>query len=221
MLKRAADGAAEGFWLRADRQDDGRGRQGRNWDSASGNLFASTIVRLRSGDPAASGLAFVAGVAVHAALMQTAPGIAFMLKWPNDILHDGAKLCGMLLERQSDAVIVGIGVNLLNHPTGLERPVTSLRALGLEPPPPPQEFAEILAGHFEIWLGRWRMGGLAGILNEWRKFAHAEGSKLEANLPDGERLSGHYIGVDDDGAIKLRLADGSIRAIHAGDIFLI
>jgi len=193
---------------------------GRSWESPKGNLFASTIVRLSADDPPASSLAFVAAVAVHEALREYAPDIAFTLKWPNDILIGDAKLCGMLLERRDDAVVAGLGVNLVHHPTGLDRPTTSLAAHGVVAPDP-QDFVQTLAPIFAAWLSRWRMGGLSGILVQWREYAHDAGTQLTAKLPDGEELKGQYVDLADDGALKLRLADGGIRAIHAGDIFLI
>src|ERR1700743_1737413 len=93
----ARHGAAEGLWLRAERERAGRGRQGRAWESPPGNLFASTLVSVRPGEPAAPTLALVAAVALAEA--SEAYGVTAMLKWPNDLLVDGAKLSGILLER--------------------------------------------------------------------------------------------------------------------------
>ena len=91
LLHLAAHGAREGEWLRAERQVAGRGRQGRVWESPVGNLYASTLVRLRAGDPPAASLALLAAVALHEALSLYMPGRA-ILKWPNDVMVDGAKL---------------------------------------------------------------------------------------------------------------------------------
>jgi BirA family transcriptional regulator, biotin operon repressor / biotin---[acetyl-CoA-carboxylase] ligase len=194
---------------------------GRDWESPAGNVYVSTILRIKPGDPPAPTLAFLAAVAVYRTLTDLAPDIALQIKWPNDILSgDGAKLSGMLLERSGDAVIVGIGVNLAHHPEGLPRPVTSLAALG-ENPPQPQAFVEQLASHFAALVGQWRIYGLDSILSAWRQFAHPVGTALTVNLPDGESLQGEYDGLGEDGALKLRLADGSIRAIHAADVFLV
>lgn len=194
---------------------------GRNWESPTGNLLASTIVRVRAGDPPPSTLAFVAALAVYDAVQQIAPEVAVQIKWPNDLLSsNGAKLCGMLLERAADAVVVGIGLNLVSHPRGLDRPVTDLTALGGHPPHP-QAVVEILANAFAIWLDRWRMGGMRGVAQSWQKVAHPIGTALTVKLPDGSVQEGLYAGLSDDGALQLRLADGSIRAIHAGDVFLI
>lgn len=221
LLQRAGEGAPEGLWLRADAQDGGRGRLGRTWVSPVGNLFASTIVRVRPNDPAPASLAFVAAVAVYDTLRQIAPEVIISLKWPNDVLaQDGGKLCGMLLERAGDAVVVGIGLNLVTHPRDLDRKVSDLRTLGATPPDA-QSCVEILADAFARWLAVWRQNGLPAIIRHWEAHAHARGTALSAKLPDGEDLHGLYAGLEDDGALRLSLADGTIRAIHAADIFLI
>jgi BirA family biotin operon repressor/biotin-[acetyl-CoA-carboxylase] ligase len=194
---------------------------GRVWESPSGNLFASTIVRLRPLDPPAPSLAFIIALAAIDTITQIAPQVPVVIKWPNDILSvDGAKLCGMLLERSGDAVVIGVGLNLVQHPEGLDRPVDDLTALGANCPPP-QAVVEILASAFDIWLTRWRDMGLPAILKAWQVNAHPVGTALSANLPSGEVFEGLYSGLSDDGALQLRLADGTNRAIHAADVFLI
>jgi BirA family transcriptional regulator, biotin operon repressor / biotin---[acetyl-CoA-carboxylase] ligase len=158
---------------------------------------------------------------VHDCISQIAPEIPIQIKWPNDLLSkDGAKLCGILLERIDDAIVVGIGLNLVWHPPGLERPVTDLKTLGALPPSP-QAAVEILADAFAIWLERWRIGGMSAIASSWQKLAHKVGTAVAINLPTGEQEQGLYAGLTDEGALQLRLADGSIRAIHAADVFLV
>jgi BirA family transcriptional regulator, biotin operon repressor / biotin---[acetyl-CoA-carboxylase] ligase len=221
LLARAVQGAPEGLWLRADAQDGGRGRLGRIWESPSGNLFASTIVRLRDTDPSPASLAFVTAVAVFDAVRLMAPQVPICVKWPNDILTpDGAKLCGVLLERASDAVVVGIGLNLVWHPQNLERKVTDLITRGATPPDA-QTAVEIVADVFARYLAIWRQSGLEVIVRHWEARAHPRGTALSAKLPDGEHLDGLYAGLNEDGALQLRLADGAIRAIHVADVFLI
>lgn len=216
----AATGAPEGLWLRADRQTAGRGRQGRNWVSPVGNLYASTLVRLRPSDPPAATLALVAAVALEEvvrAYLGDPRGLA--LKWPNDLLLGDAKLSGVLLERSGDAVVVGVGVNLAHHPEGLDRPVTSLAAHGAQITP--ADFLETLAEAFARWLKRWRGEGLGPLRERWTARAHPVGTALSARLPDGSAVDGLFERLDADGALILRLADGSRRVIHAGDVFLI
>jgi BirA family transcriptional regulator, biotin operon repressor / biotin---[acetyl-CoA-carboxylase] ligase len=218
---RAVQGAPEGLWLRAERQDSGRGRMGRDWDSPSGNLYVSTIIRLRSGDPAASTLAFVAGLAAFDTIRQVAPEVAIQLKWPNDVLTAARqKICGILLERAGDAVVAGFGINLAYHPANLDRPVSDLRALGANPPDA-QGVTEILADNFAMLMHDWRTKPLPTLLRRWESAAHPVGMALQIKLPDGEEIEGLFNGLSDDGALKLRLASGEIRAIHAADVFLI
>ena len=220
LLGLAESGVAEGLWLRAERQTAGRGRQGRVWESPAGNLYASTLVRLRPHDPPAAGLALVTAVALEEAVRLWLPAAAALqIKWPNDLLLAGAKLSGILLERQGNAVVIGMGVNLAHHPEALDRPTTSVAAHA--PPPPPEVFVEVLAETFARWLERWRGEGLGPVRTRWLERAHPLGTALTARLPDGESVEGLFGGLDGEGALILRLADGRTRAIHAGDLFLI
>lgn len=241
MLALARSGVAEGRWLSAGRQTAGRGRQGRDWRSPVGNVSASTLVRVRPADPPAATLALVAAVAVHETVRTFSPspfcGFAapplsrrereepptgaagLMLKWPNDLLLDGAKLAGILLERADDAVVVGIGVNLAHHPELADRATTSLTAHGITVDP--AQFVMTLADTFARWLSRWRGEGLAPVRAAWLAAAHAPGTALVARLPDGTASEGLFDGLDADGALILRLAGGERRVIHAADVFLL
>ncbi len=218
MLALAAAGAAEGSWLRAERQTAGKGRQGRAWESPVGNFYGSTLVRLRPTDPPAPTLALITVVALEEAVRVFLPTGA-TIKWPNDLLIDGAKLSGVLLERAGDAVVVGIGVNLAHHPDLPDRPATSLAAQGVAVAA--ATFAEVLAESFSRWLSRWRGEGLDPIRQRWLDRAHPTGTALTARLPDGTAHDGLFDGLTGDGALILRLADGSRHVIHAGDVFLI
>jgi BirA family biotin operon repressor/biotin-[acetyl-CoA-carboxylase] ligase len=214
----ARAGAAEGMWLRAEMQSAGRGRQGRGWVSPPGNLYASTLVRLRPGDPPAPTLALVAAVALQEAVATF--GEKALIKWPNDLLIGGAKLSGILLERHDDEVVIGFGVNLAHHPADIDRPATSLAA-ATGAAPHPDVFLPVLTESLARWLGRWRGEGLAPIRTRWLACAHPPGSALAAHLPDGETIHGLFDGLDEAGALRLRLADGRVHVIHAADIFLI
>nr|WP_238147275.1 biotin--[acetyl-CoA-carboxylase] ligase [Rhizorhabdus dicambivorans] len=219
MLALARDGAPEGSWLRAGTQSGGRGRQGRQWVSPPGNLYASTLVRRMSGDPPAPSLAMVAAVALDALLQGWLSTDRLVIKWPNDLLADGAKISGILLEGTGDAVVVGIGVNLAHHPDLPDRPATSLAVLGLSAPDP-ADFAQDLAASFAAWLARWRNEGLGVVLARWQARAHPPGSALRVNAPEGV-LEGLYEGLESDGALRLKSADGRVHVVHAGDVFLL
>jgi BirA family biotin operon repressor/biotin-[acetyl-CoA-carboxylase] ligase len=218
MLALAAAGASEGAWLRAERQTAGKGRQGRAWESPVGNFYGSTLVRMRPTDPPAPTLALVTVVALEEAVRVFLPTGA-TIKWPNDLLIDGAKLSGVLLERAGDAVVVGIGVNLIHRPELTDRPATSLAAQGVAVEA--ATFADILAESFARWLSRWRGEGLDPIRQRWLDRAHAPGTALTVRLPDGNAHDGLFDGLTTEGALILRLADGARHVIHAGDVFLI
>lgn len=151
----------------------------------------------------------MAAVALHEIVRGHAPDVR--IKWPNDLLVRGAKLAGILLERQGDAVIVGFGVNLAHHPEGLDRPATSL-----DPPIAPGPFLERLAAAFAAWLRRWRDDGVVPIRAAWLAAALPLGTPLVTH--DG---AGAFDGLDESGALRLRLAGGAVRVIHAGDVFLV
>ena len=214
LLDAARTGAPEGLWLRAERQMGGRGRAGRTWLSPPGNLYASTIVRLHPGEPEAATLALVAAVALDEIASAYAPG-KLQIKWPNDLMAAGSKLAGILLERAGDAVVIGFGVNLAHHPENLDRPTASLAALG-GGVPDPAVFLTDLAEAFARWLGRWRGEGLVPVRARWLQRAHPIGSALRTTEGDGL-----FEGLDQDGALLLRRADGRIETIRAGDVFLL
>ena len=155
----------------------------------------------------------VAAVALHEVASRHAPGL--LVKWPNDLTAGGAKLGGILLEREGEAVIAGFGVNLAAHPDLPDRPSTSVTALA-GAAPDPADFAEMLAEAFARWLGRWRQDGIAPVRRRWLETAHPIGTALATS--EGEGL---FDGLDETGALRLRLGDGRVRIIHAGDVFLI
>lgn len=192
---------------------------GRSWESVDGNLYCSTLVRLQPADPLPHSLALVAANAVHALVAPLCAGKA-QIKWPNDILVDGAKIAGILLERSGDAVVVGIGINVTSHPAGLDRPVTSLHALGATDAQA-GALLERLAQLFGHWLSVWRGQGLDPVRAHWLLNAHPTGTPIRVLSPDGQTVEGTFDTLDRQGMLILRLANGESRAIHAGDILLI
>ncbi len=219
LIARLSRGEAlcEGDWLIADRQDAGRGRLGRAWQDGAGNFMGSTSVLVGTGDPPAHTLALMAGIAVHQAVASHLPDSAkLMLKWPNDLLLDGAKLAGILLERRGDHVIVGVGVNLVSAPKLTDRVAVALADLGLSVSRDP--FADDLARRFDAELVLWRTAGLHATVSRWTQRGPVPGTSLVVNPATEDRILGEYRGLDADGALLLRLADGSLRAIHAGEV---
>ncbi len=209
----------EGHWLVADRQTAGRGRQGRTWFDGAGNFLASTVVQVVQTDPPPATLALVAGLAlVETVAPLIPPPHRAELKWPNDLLIDGAKLSGILLERVGAHVVVGIGVNLVTAPDLADRKTIALTKFG--PAPDRDGFAAVLARQFADELARWRTQGMESVVKRWCAFAHPVGTKLTITDSAPEPLHVTFHGLAADGALQVRLADGAVRTIHAGDVNL-
>ena len=209
-----ADSAAvEGDWLVARSQSTGRGRQGRQWQSAVGNFHGSTLIVLRPDDPPAPSLSLASGLALIDAAQIAAPGAGLQLKWPNDLLLGGAKLAGILLERSGDRIVAGFGVNLAEAPV-LEDRATAALSYKISS----QAFAPLIAAAFARALETWR--GTTSLAETWLARAHPIGTSLTVNAAPGEQISGLFDGIEPGGALRLRLADGSVRVMHAGDVSL-
>lgn len=221
LLARLVEGehVPEGYWLVAARQTAGKGRQGRRWFDAPGNFMGSTVVHLSDRDAPPATLSFVAALAVYETVLPYLPGSReLLLKWPNDVLLGGEKFCGLLLEREGPSAVVGIGINLAVAPDVADRRTRAVSQFA--PSPGVETFAYRLAEQFDVELARWRQFGLEPILNRWRVAAHPLGTPLTVHEPSGTLLSGAFDGLEPDGALRLRLEDGTARVIHAGDVTL-
>lgn len=222
----ADEGEAGPVWIVADRQTAGRGRRGREWESPTGNFTGTLFLRPHCDIRKASELSFVAGLAIHEAvssLMGPAKAAALKLKWPNDVLHDGRKLSGILLESASAGggeitwLAIGMGVNLAVYPENPAYPATALRALGIEVSV--AEALEALALSFDAWLSIWRQeNSFATVRDAWLARAKGVGGAITVRLAD-ETFDGVFLGLAQDGALQVRCADGSLREVSAGDVF--
>jgi BirA family biotin operon repressor/biotin-[acetyl-CoA-carboxylase] ligase len=210
----------------ARRQTAGVGRRGRAWDSGEGNLTATLLLTLDKSAAEAGQLAFVAGVAAAEAIGAYVPHSLVNLKWPNDVLVDGRKACGMLIESGAAPnggvwAAVGVGINLATYPEAVERPATALAehlSHKVTRAPTPDEALGVLAEAFDAALSLWLTQGFEPIRQAW--LAHATGldGPCTARL-ERETLSGVAEGLDADGALLLRLPGCALRRITAGDVF--
>ncbi len=221
--RRAEAGEGGPVWITAAVQTAGRGRRGRAWSTQRGNL-AATLLTLTDRPPAeAAQLSFVAALAAcDLADTCLGPGVA-RLKWPNDVLIHGRKAVGILVESGARAdgrlwLAVGIGVNLAHAPQDVERPATAFADHMSGPPPPPRVALEVLATAFERWRAAWATQGFPPIAAGWSERATGLGQRCEARLPN-RTLSGVAEGLEPDGALRLRLDDGGLERITAGDVF--
>lgn len=211
-------------WLRAAVQTAGRGRAGRPWSTQPGNFAGSLIWPLRCPPAIAHQLSLVVAVGLHDAVCQAAPEVApaLRLKWPNDLLLDGAKLSGTLIESTSTPdgliAVIGIGVNLAQAPEGLDRAVTSLAARGVVITP--QAFVETLSEALAATFVTWADGRDFPLIRDaWRERALPIGTAMSIKAGD-EPIAGTFGGINDDGALELELRDGTRRTFTFGDVWV-
>jgi BirA family transcriptional regulator, biotin operon repressor / biotin---[acetyl-CoA-carboxylase] ligase len=222
-LSSARGGERGPLWVVARQQTAGRGRRGNSWASPPGNLFATLLLTDPAPAECAPQLSFVAVLALHDAITACAPGLkkALTLKWPNDLLCGGAKLAGILIEseRATDAlaVAIGIGVNCQTHPAQTPYPATDLKGEGATVAA--EALFEALTACMTQRLTQWRRsGGFSEIRADWIARAAGLGGEIRARLPDKE-IIGRGEGLDEHGRLLLRLPDGSLQAIAAGEVF--
>jgi BirA family biotin operon repressor/biotin-[acetyl-CoA-carboxylase] ligase len=224
--RRAEAGDAGPVWITAGRQTAGRGRRGRPWSTEPGNLAATLLTSVRKPPAEAAQTAFVAALAVADLAERFVPAALVRIKWPNDVLVDGAKVAGILIESGTLAdgrlwLAVGCGVNLAHSPESTPYPATSLAAhlkAGVGEPPSPPEAMGAFAAFFRQWMGIWEREGFAPIARAWTERAGGLGRLCTARL-GAETVEGVAEGLDEDGALRLRVATGEVRRITAGDVF--
>ena len=210
-------------WLTAGQQTLGRGRRARNWVSPPGNLYASLCLDVSAiGDDSLAVLPLAIGVAIQDCVnaLVSSP---VRLKWPNDVLIDGAKCCGLLMERQTHAVsgavglIIGIGLNVASHPDNTPYPATHLTRHGFS-----GDIATVfdnLATSINEALYDWQVQGfVAKVRQQWMANAKGIGEPIAVHLAN-ETSRGIFEQLDEQGRLQLRLANGAIRTITAGDVF--
>lgn len=167
------------------------------------------------GDAPAQTLSLIAGLALIEAVDVAAPGQMLILKWPNDLLLSGRKLAGILLERSGNRVVIGFGVNLAFAPQIPGRDGASLSGrVSL------QEFASLLSASFGRLLLLWRRSEPALVAQAWLARAHPVGTGLTVHSGTDEMVTGHFDGIEPDGALRLRLSQGMIEVVRAGDVEL-
>jgi BirA family biotin operon repressor/biotin-[acetyl-CoA-carboxylase] ligase len=240
-LERAREADPGRLWLVARRQETGRGRRGRAWSSPEGNLAASLLLVPDCELKHAATLGFVAGLALADALAAAAPEVKprigvdsgdliggncgsngrFTLKWPNDVLADGAKLSGILLESVMldsgrFALAIGIGVNVAAHPDDTPYPATSLAALGAA-----CDAERLFLALSDAWVENerlWADGrGLAAIRDRWLGRAAGLGSEVAVRI-DGEVVRGIFETIDEECRFVIRKQDGACVTVAAGDV---
>jgi BirA family transcriptional regulator, biotin operon repressor / biotin---[acetyl-CoA-carboxylase] ligase len=220
----AAAGEQGPLWITAERQTAGRGRRGRSWISEPGNLFATLLLGCPAPLKHCAQLSFAAALATGDAVASFAPNAGVTLKWPNDVLLDGRKTAGILLEATNAAagknpsLLIGVGINLASFPELADFPPTSLAAVTGSAPAPDAVLAR-LAVRWDDWFALWHTHGFPALREAWLARAAGLGDKLTARAGERE-LYGVFEDMDQDGALLLRCADGALNRVTAGEVFL-
>jgi len=214
--RRADAGDAGPVWIIALTQTAGYGRRGRSWEQQAGD-FAGTLLFKPDGDAGALGqLSFVVSLALAATLDEYLPEDRIALKWPNDVLIDGGKAAGILLENLDGKLAIGAGVNIVTAPEAMPYRVARLVDHVGQPPAPPALGAR-LDHHFWNFYREWRDHGFAGIRASWLARAAGIGDEIIVRLPH-DAYEGVFETIDETGALILRSGEGR-RTIAAGDVF--
>lgn len=223
-LRRLAGGQEPPFIVLAERQTSGRGRRGRTWVSPFGeNLYYSLALQVDGGMRQLEGLSLVVGLALLRAL-RVAGLVSAGLKWPNDVLVDGRKVAGILLELSGDPadvchVVIGIGVNvnMLVDKGAIDQPWTSMRAeLGCLVDR--NEFVCELNRQLSLYLGLHKACGFAALRDEWQENHLWQGRNVILAM-GASPIEGVVLGVDQAGAIRLRVA-GEEQSFSGGELSL-
>jgi BirA family biotin operon repressor/biotin-[acetyl-CoA-carboxylase] ligase len=221
----ADEGAPEGLVVIADRQTAGKGRLGRQWASPGGvNLYTSILLRPPILPFEAPRLTFLSAVAVCRAI-NSCTRLQARVKWPNDVLIDGAKVAGLLNEMNAETdqvhyVVLGIGVNLNmtqeQFPADLRYPATSLLLCSGDPVSR-LEFTRTLLREIDLLYQQYLQDGSASIISAWCELCDLTGKQVTVDCSN-KVIEGTMTGLDDDGALLVRAADGTVETIYAGDV---
>ncbi len=210
----------------ARRQTAGRGRRGRVWQSGADNLAATLLLTLDIPPLQAAQIGFVAALAVGDLVETYVPPDRVRLKWPNDVLVDSRKVAGILTESGAAPgegiwISVGIGVNLISHPTDVEFPAVALAdqlRREVARAPSPEEAMDRLAACFELRFSQWLDTGFEAVRAAWLERAIGLGRPCTARLA-GQTIEGVAETLDADGALLIRLPDCGLTRVAAGDVF--
>lgn len=223
-LERARAGDRGGLWITANRQSAGRGRRGRPWVSEPGNLYASLLLVDPAKPADCANLPLVAALGVYGALKpyfaRTPQALA--IKWPNDVLVDGAKINGILLESETlpdgrVAVVIGCGINCAHHPESAAYPATDLKACGFEVTPEAL-FPDLARAMYDVLVLWDRGAGFGAVREEWLRAAHGVGGPVRVNLAD-RVLEGRFADLDPQGYLLVEDSGKTLHRISAGDLF--
>lgn len=222
----AHKGSIEGTLVVADRQTRGKGRRGRSWISPKGEgLWFSFILRPDILPQDAPRATLVSAVAVTRALRDLT-NLEIKIKWPNDLLIEEKKIVGILTEMNAELdrinyLVVGIGINvnldIASLPDEIREIATSL-SFHLGHKVSRVEVLQRCLSEIEKYYNTWKSEGFEVILSEWKELTHTLGRWVRVNIINDDVVEGWAEDIENDGSLRLRLADGTIYRVIAGDV---
>ena len=213
----AAAGERGPLWIVADEQVSGKGRLGRTWVSAAGNLYSTLLLPIDAAPVTIPQLAFVVALAVHDSVSGACPGAAVKLKWPNDCLLNGGKVAGILCESVGQGVIaIGCGINVAHAPQGLAYAAAFLRQV--QASVTVEAVFETYRASLGVRLAQWHGGsGFPSIIVDWQCRGQGLDEVVEVKQ-GGVVRRGVFLGLAGDGALRLQNPDGTVENVYAGDV---
>ncbi len=224
LAEQGEDAAPDGTLVWARSQSAGRGRRGREWFGAEGNLYCSLILRPDAPAIEATQLGYVAALAIYDTIGELCPpGYEAHCKWPNDVLLNSKKVSGILMESSGsspdghlDWLILGVGINVATHPDDTPYPATSFAAEGARDISVEDTLASF-SRNFLVWCRRWMEDGFEGLRETWVWRAAGLNEEILVRL-ENQELSGIFAGIDENGALRLRQNENE-QTITVGDVF--
>lgn len=218
LAEAARHGAEQGRVLVAEKQLSGRGRLDRRWESPErASLMLSFLLRPTAPRERWGTLGLATAVALEEALLAVC-GVRAKLKWPNDVLIGGKKVCGILAQAEGGAVVVGVGLNVSLTEEELPVPEATSLLLAGASTLDREEIAAAFLGHFAAVYRTWEEQGPASAIERWERNADTLGRQVAVSFPNGRSLTGRAVGIDADGRLRVDSGDGRVETVAAGDV---
>ncbi|WP_157930830.1 biotin--[acetyl-CoA-carboxylase] ligase [Glycomyces xiaoerkulensis] len=222
LAEAARHGAEEGRILIAERQTRGRGRLDRSWESPiHAGLTMSMLLRPAAPPEQWGTLSLAAAVALEESLRAVA-GVSVRLKWPNDVLLEGRKVCGILASVEDGAVVIGIGLNVSLTEAELPAPDATSLLLGGAATLDREKIAAAFLAHFAAVYRTWNEEGPSHVVARWREYSATLGRFIEVSFPNGRKVAGTAVDIAEDGRLVVRRGEGEggeeVLTVAAGDV---
>lgn len=209
---KAMNDARAGTVLQALSQTSGHGRHGRSWDGGVGNLMFSFVLEPKGEWEYVGLISLLCSLAIQRSISEFTDAETF-LKWPNDVLLDGRKCAGILLEREGDRLVVGIGVNIASAPAGIGAALSEFCDVTVD------DFKLALLTHIDRFYTMWCAREYAQIISAWKDGAHNVGSAISVKIGD-KIVRGAFHDLDERGNLLLSDAQNNVTTITAGDVYI-